>query len=1437
MEKPNFAKWLGFFFLATIISITTPAAFTQIYTSDLNYNGTVNLLDSSIVLNCFGVTLVDNPQCHCADTDENGRVDNTDANVVSNSFGQTGFFIGPNPCVTTANNPPVANAGPDQTVPMGTVVTLDASRSNDVDGNPLSLSWTIVAEPAGSGAILSDPKAMRPTFIANAAGSYNFQLIVTDGQGGMDTSEVTISTFNSSPVADAGTSQTISLGHTVQLDGSHSSDVDGNPLTYAWAFTSMPPDSKTVLVNPRSVFPTFVLDATGTYMVQLIVNDGLSNSSPATVRITTNNSAPLAHAGPDQTVSLGDQVYLDGSRSTDVDEDMLTFSWTVASRPSGSTATLSAPNTMSPTFNLDLPGTYVAQLLVSDGILNGALDTVVISTDNSSPVADAGPDQTVSLGSTVQLDGNHSSDVDGDSLTYAWAFTNIPANSAAMLSDQTAVAPSFVADMPGIYISQLLVTDGTFHDEPNVVVIRVPEQATDTELASEPSLLNGNMTNESTSATNQLTQALATAGGGSGVFLQSTGPDGLVSVEAEHFHLNTPNGGHSWNSVIDSQASGGEALEAVPDSGTNHDTNFAANSPRLDYYIQFVNSGTHYVWVHGKGPKNPSKSVHVGLNGLELATSDRISGFKKKWQWSQNTLDGPMATLDVPTVGLYALNLWMREDGFEVDKIVLTPSEGYRPIGQGPVESLQGAPPIPPSITTAPINMSVAEPAPAIFTVVASGDTPLNYQWRRNGVLIGGATGSSYTLDPTSLADSGALFDVVVSNSIGSVTSPAATLTILAPPNVIVAPMDMSVAEPAPAIFTVVASGDTPLNYQWRRNGVLIGGATGSSYTLDPTSLADSGALFDVVVSNSIGSVTSPAATLTVTMFGISTVLESSPGSGDISDTWLPQVGAGNSTVTLTATVTEGGTPANLSGEDTLSIQVLSVTSEPGQYTNHAAQDIAYDSLADISSPDCPNGLEDLTTIPCIKTSTTNGVPFTMTALDYGASTTLELTATVGGQSVGPITVTLPKDTDGDQLPDEYERQIGFDPNVALSEDADLHDAEDDGLGNAVGDGLSTRQEYRGFIWGPPLNRVEPEDSNGLYVTPAYIPHTTAPTHFRTSPYERDLFLAVSGYDFGNFDSSIILEDNGDGSNLMSWGLNGSTGEVELTAGPSTVVRDCSCPFALGAAFDNAGIAIHAMNLMDPNNDGITGGSSPFLNSFELYAPRSPNIDIAFMFNESHETYNNADGAINHTGRRSWSWDTKGVALVGNALAYGGYGTTFQRPLDHYFADTPYIDDAVFGTSNQLDPVGPWVEDKNDNGRLDIDEDILVLNEKLDGDRWLHVPPDGTRSDPFAVPQPATVDAYIEVEPGTSLQTILSPFDVNNNGLVIFSNAPEIEYSKPHCIKHTLTHELGHIVGINHNGSPNALMYSQSPNWIRDEFFAADPLVELQYIRIHNGNQ
>jgi hypothetical protein len=385
--------------------------------------------------------------------------------TVAFDFANISWAITPVPI----NHPPVANAGPDQTAVLGAIVSLNGSASSDIDGDPLTFAWTLQSAPAGTAAVIVNPASVTPSFVIDVLGSYVVQLVISDGVNPGVSDTVVISTENSPPVANAGPDQSAAIGQTVTLDGSASSDVDGNPITFAWTFISRPAGSAATLNNPTVVRPTFVVDASGSYELQLLVSDGIESSTDSVI-ITTVNSAPVANAGPDQSVALGATVTLDGSASSDVDGDALTFAWSLTSVPVGSTATLDNPTAVTPTFIADRPGTYVAQLIVNDGVLPSAADTVLISNVNGVPVANAGPDQSALVGTLVSLDGAASSDPDGNPLTYAWSLTR-PAGSMAVLANLTGVNTSFIPDVVGDYLVQLIVNDGVQSSAPDTALI------------------------------------------------------------------------------------------------------------------------------------------------------------------------------------------------------------------------------------------------------------------------------------------------------------------------------------------------------------------------------------------------------------------------------------------------------------------------------------------------------------------------------------------------------------------------------------------------------------------------------------------------------------------------------------------------------------------------------------------------------------------------------------------------------------------------------------------------------------------------------------------------------------------------------------------------------------------------------------------------------
>jgi serine protease len=254
----------------------------------------------------------------------------------------------------------------------------------------------------------------------------------------------------------------------------------------------------------------------------------------------TPNTAPVANAGAAQSVAAGSLVTLNGAGSSDANGDALTYSWTLVSRPAGSTAALIGPTTARPTFTADVAGAYTLSLVVNDGKVGSAAVTVAVTAAaaaNVAPVANLGADRTAVTGVVVQMDGRASSDANGDPLTYVWALVK-PAGSAAVLLNSTTSTPSFTPDVVGLYGVGLIVSDGRLNSPAKTVIITAtaaavgPFSITGTVLAPSVSTVDSdtNDTNQRSRASNN-TFATAQLSGNPGLVVgyvnePLTGPRG-----------------------------------------------------------------------------------------------------------------------------------------------------------------------------------------------------------------------------------------------------------------------------------------------------------------------------------------------------------------------------------------------------------------------------------------------------------------------------------------------------------------------------------------------------------------------------------------------------------------------------------------------------------------------------------------------------------------------------------------------------------------------------------------------------------------------------------------------------------------------------------------------------------------------------------------------
>jgi len=346
--------------------------------------------------------------------------------------------------------PPIADAGPDQTVNEGAEVTFNGSGSSD---NIRVVNWTwtffdgylVTIYRVGSTYIFHDP------------GTFIVTLNVTDAVGNSDEDTMKVTVLDiTSPIADAGPDQTVNEGTKVTFNGSGSRDNVG-VVNWTWTFHD---GMKNIYLFGSA--PSHTFNVPGIFVVTLNISDAASNWATDTMRVTVNDiTPPVANAGPDQVVDEGDTVTFDGTGSSD-NVGILNFTWTF---------THIVPMTLygvQPEYTFIEPGVFTVKLIVTDTAGNSFSDTMTVRVnDMIPPVADAGPDIVVEVGTIVLFNGSGSHDNVGIS-NYTWKF--FYGHDYVTLYG---VDPRFKFYLPGFFIVILYVTDDTGWQEEDEVKVTV----------------------------------------------------------------------------------------------------------------------------------------------------------------------------------------------------------------------------------------------------------------------------------------------------------------------------------------------------------------------------------------------------------------------------------------------------------------------------------------------------------------------------------------------------------------------------------------------------------------------------------------------------------------------------------------------------------------------------------------------------------------------------------------------------------------------------------------------------------------------------------------------------------------------------------------------------------------------------------------------------
>ena len=378
--------------------------------------------------------------------------------------------------LTVANNPgPTVSAGSNKSVNFPLAVSLSGSVTESTlpPGGTLTSTWSKVS---GTGSVtFADASSAATTATFSSVGTYVLKLSASDGTV-TNSSQVTITVSpDPGPTVSAGSAQTINFPSGATLNGSvvESPLASGLTLTSTWSQTSGP--GIVSFADTSSATTTAAFPAPGTYVLQLQGTDGIATNS-SSVTITVKDLGPTVSAGSNQSITLPfNSVQLNGSDSETAipPGQTLTSTWSEISGPAAASfADVSAPVT---TATFTAPGSYVLQLLGSDGITSNTSTLTITVGADPGPTVSAGPAQTIALPTnSVSLAGSVTQSPLPQGTTLASSWTQISGPGATTFADATAAATTATFPSAGTYVLQLAGSDGTTTNHSQVTIVVSP---------------------------------------------------------------------------------------------------------------------------------------------------------------------------------------------------------------------------------------------------------------------------------------------------------------------------------------------------------------------------------------------------------------------------------------------------------------------------------------------------------------------------------------------------------------------------------------------------------------------------------------------------------------------------------------------------------------------------------------------------------------------------------------------------------------------------------------------------------------------------------------------------------------------------------------------------------------------------------------------------